>query len=301
MENVEDKESRMHSIQETNEENLDEFDQIGQGMRTGLSMEDDEPEDDFNKRDHTPNKARETEDLDDREDIDEMDVAGTQTRLQYQSHNEIAKKVYRKYSPKKNLNSDLHEIEEEKINKDYLSDTIPVSTQKDITQFSVHGNKITKFNTPAATNFVNHNITSNALNQNIGSEHDATTFSVQNVDHPDIGSRVAASNYKNMDSNENSDNDDEQDLAPQNIENQNSDDNEAYDDSHHSDQEQYDQNYDDEENEEGTFEEYEIDNEEVIILLILNLYRELTSMLHKQMTLKFLMFRIKLNLVLRFN
>ena len=135
-----DEERDMHSIQEAKEEEDDEPYQIGRGMRTGLSIEDDEPEDDFNFRAHTGAVTH-----GDREDIDDMAIAGTQTKIYYQNEE----------PDHKTLNDDLHEIEddyedqyndddeeeEEKVEPDM---TIPVDSPNIPTQFSIH-NSGTKF------------------------------------------------------------------------------------------------------------------------------------------------------------
>lgn len=93
-----DEEDNMHSIQEAKEEEDDENDHIGKGMRTGLSIEDDEHEDDFNHRVHTGAVTH-----GDREDIDDMAIAGTQTKIYYQNEE----------PDHRDFNDDLQEIDED--------------------------------------------------------------------------------------------------------------------------------------------------------------------------------------------
>ena len=90
---------------------------------------DDEQEDDFNYREQTHFGG-----TDERDDIEDMAVAGTKTKIQYQSP-----------SKKKILNNDLNEIESS--NNDYqrqeesksnMDNIIPVSQTNGQTQFSVY-------------------------------------------------------------------------------------------------------------------------------------------------------------------
>ena len=123
----------MHSIQEEDEEQ----DQYSRLMRTGSSIEDDEdPEADFNARQGTGYESSDA-----RPDIEELAVAGTKTQLRYQEEdkNEIEQN--------KILNEDIQDLEEnnyenklcENTEEELPSETIPVQSKINETQFSVHG------------------------------------------------------------------------------------------------------------------------------------------------------------------
>lgn len=175
---AEQNEAKMHSIQEAKEE--DELEHYSRGMRTGSSIEDDEAEE-FNKRVDTHFEY--TEDA--RDDIDEMPVAGTQTRVKYQQQEE-AHQQNDDYEEDEEDAQDYENYEnEEEFDQNEPEETvkdmtIPIEQPQDATQFSVHnsGSKYDKtenieISQETAPVFINHNV----------QRPDETNFSVKNVEH----------------------------------------------------------------------------------------------------------------------
>lgn len=149
-----DTQENMHSIQEEDEE----LEQYSKHMRTGSSIEDDEDsEEEFNKRQVTGYEET------DRADIEDLQVAGTKTQLKYQEDTQVQ-------IPDINIpdNTVNREIQDNTLNRDIqdvvaglqdldidvgmpqnqrvADETIPISTNTDKTDFSIHGKSVTQFN-----------------------------------------------------------------------------------------------------------------------------------------------------------
>jgi len=177
-------ESRMHSIQEAKEEEDEEFENYGKGMRTGLSIEDDDQDDDFNKREATTSNYnnQDNEDLDDRADIEDMVIAGTKTQMQYQD--EIAKTCSpnKSNNQTKTLNQDLEEAYEDIEEKKIENQTIPIVTNNNMTQFSVH-NSDTYTNLRKQPEFINYNKNDDTTKEISSYQHDNTKFSIKKTEN----------------------------------------------------------------------------------------------------------------------
>ena len=181
----------MHSIQEEDED----LEQYSRHMRTGSSIDEDDhnSEEEFNMREPTGYISK-----NDRDDIDDMEIAGTKTQLKYQKEDE-------KVSDN-NLNEDIKDVAPDSFNawkedkfeeiheeSNLLSETIPIGTQNDATQFSIHDSKtqfsvhspdneaewtenLDEIRVPSQTTFSVHKVVDNPEDQN---DENATKFSVK--------------------------------------------------------------------------------------------------------------------------
>ena len=236
--------SHMHSIQEAKDEEDYDLQEYGKGMRTGLSIEEDEPDDEFNKREAT-NVIPDQTDISrfpDRDDIEDMVVAGTKTRLKHQT-NDIPTYVDQNTSPSKYIDNTQQQFEEDKQELDIQTETIPVDTTNNMTQFTVHNNEATTNIAQPEPKFVNHNtVTTNSVISSIVTpECEQTVFNVKNV---------------------NSDTNPEPEIIHNN--NDKDEDDEIYEDIQQQDDEEDQIDNDIEEDiEEGTFEDYQIEQDDL--------------------------------------
>lgn len=178
---------QMQSIQETKEEEDEDLETYKLGMRTGLSIEDDEHEDEFNHRVGTHYQSSDV-----RDDIDDMMVAGTKTQLQYQEEEK---------EETLQINNDIQNEEEihkrrdsipsnnDDYNEEAYQETIPVDTPHDATQFSIH-NSATQFSVHEPNTQIispdskkESKSTSKKIESPNKSNYDNTTFSVKQVDN----------------------------------------------------------------------------------------------------------------------
>jgi len=188
MDELDNETDPMHSIQEAHEE--EELEYFSKGFRTGSSIEDDDSDDEFNKRVDTQFVA-----TDARDDIDDMDIAGTKTQLQYE--NQTSSTLNRatnmqQYEEAENDDQNEYEREpkREEVQEDIQDQTIPVSTPHDGTQFTVHNSdaefsikgSATKFSVHEAATQFQPQETTPYIEPEEEDKYDQTTFSVQKVD-----------------------------------------------------------------------------------------------------------------------
>ncbi|CAI2384210.1 unnamed protein product [Moneuplotes crassus] len=182
---MEEEKDPMHSIKEEDEE----LEQYSRHMRTGSSIEDDEdPEEDFNQR-----QDSKFVDTDDRDDIEDLQVAGTRTQLQYQEEDSTKNVIPDVQIPDSTIN---REIQDNTLNRDIQNvvqgipgldsefggivmplnspdETIPVSSTTNKTDFPVHEKSVTQFN-------------ASSLPQEEPQIDDGTKFSIhQEVEYPE--------------------------------------------------------------------------------------------------------------------